>query len=266
MVSKNSVFFRQGPGGLFFRFLAFWGGKRLRKVDKNGNKWVSKRVLQSRCFFITFFMNFRCFLVVIFCIFFVGAFSNDGWFRKVRHTRKVWFYLVKLMIFKFRVFLQNDPKNDFRVEFRCRKEKNLWSKLPRKNDAKKRGKIMKNVEKSMPKWSAAKKSLRKANFPAFLWILVKFGLPRGGQNRQKIVKVRPKAGSKKSSKKRRFGRPPWSKEVQGSLILWPAGAPTSKYNIQYIRHSVFHSSYYIHIGSTRLCTMRCGGFQRPGGP
>ena len=217
MVSKNSVFFRQGPGGLFFRFLAFFGGKRLRKVDKNGNKWVSKRVLQSRCFFITFFMNFRCFLVVIFCIFFVGAFSNDGWFRKVRHTRKVWFYLVKLMIFKFRVFLQNDPKTDFRVEFRCRKEKNLWSKLPRKNDAKKRGKIMKNVEKSMPKWSAAKKSLRKANFPAFLWILVKFGLPRGGQNRQKIVKVRPKAGSKKSLKKRRFGRPPWSNEVQGSL-------------------------------------------------
>ena len=124
-VSTNSVCYRQGPGGLFFIFLAFFGGKRLRNVDKNGNEWGCKRVLQSRCFFITFFMNFRCFLVVIFCIFFVGAFSNDGWFRKVRHTRKVWFYLVKLMIFKFRVFLQNDPKTDFRVEFRCRKEKNL---------------------------------------------------------------------------------------------------------------------------------------------
>ena len=178
------------------------------------------------------------------------------------------------MIFKFRVFLQNDPKTDFRVEFRCRKEKNLWSKLPRKNDAKKRGKIMKNMEKSMPKWSAAKKSLRKANFPAFLWILVKFGLPRGGQNRQKIVKVRPKAGSKKSLKKRRFGRPPWSNEVQGSVtnfkdlssfgLIGPPLVSTTfsmTFDIQCFIQ-VIHPYWFDTPGHHK----RCGGFPRALGP
>ena len=118
----------------------------------------------------------------------------------------------------------------------------------------------------MPKWSAARKSLRKANCPAFLWIVVKFGLPRGGQNRQKIVKMRPKAGSKKSSKKRRFGRPPWSNELQGSLILWPAGAPTSKtfsmtFDIQCFIQ-VIHPYWFDTPGHHK----RCGGFPRALGP
>ena len=58
----------------------------------------------------------------------------------------------------------------------------------------------------------------------------------------------------------RFGRSPWSKELQGSLILWPAGAPTSKtfsmtFDIQCFIQ-VIHPYWFDTPGHHK----RCGGF------
>ena len=199
-LQKIGVFSDCAREGQFTDLGRFWVPKRSKKPPKMSKKSIPNRVRKGKWFFVTFFMNFRCFFVVFLGPFFAAAFSKDGRSRKVRQVSLICYLYRILTILKVRVWLRNQKKKEISSEISMQKTEEIMFEISLKNWCKNTENLMKIGQKWVLKRRAAKMSLRIEIFPDFWRILVNFGVPRGSRNRQKIGKIRKKTIPKKSDK------------------------------------------------------------------
>ena len=192
------MFFRTAPGRVNLPILGDFGSKKLPKMSK---KSVPNRVRTVKWFFVTFFMNIRCFFVMFLGLFFAAAFSNGGRSRKVRQVSLICYLYRILTILKLRVRLRNQKKEEISSAISMQKTEEIMFEISLKNWCKNTENLMKIGQKWVLKRRAAKMSLRIEIFTDFWRILVNSGVPRGARNRQKIRKIRNKTFPKKRVKK-----------------------------------------------------------------
>ena len=160
-------------------------------------KSIPNRVRKGKWFFVTFFMNFRCFFVVFLGPFFAAAFSNGGRSRKVRQVSLIWYLHRILTILKVRVLLQNQEKKEIPSEISMRKTGEIMFEISLKNWCQKHWKSDENLSKMGAETESCKNEPPNWDFSGFLTDFCEFGAPAGTRNRQKIAKMRKKTIPKK---------------------------------------------------------------------
>ncbi len=109
---ENNVF-RSAPGSVILVVSHnFYSQNLPRTMPEWGQNWVQNASGKGSEFCTLFSWIFGVFRVVFFATFLDSAFSNEGCCCKVRHVRIVCYLYIKLMIFKFHVFLWNAKKHE----------------------------------------------------------------------------------------------------------------------------------------------------------